>query len=171
MSANVDDDAALGRDALEGTLGLGPQSQRCELHHVTCQALAPARACSGMPRGADQGEVLDAGEHVAVGDGAERAVARRQHGVGYPRHPVVALAPRHEVGDGGRPPAGRGGTPRESTPGVRRHGAVVSDELTDGSDWIEPGEPAQVDGCLGVPGAGQHSPARARNGTTCPGRG
>ena len=38
--------------------------------------------------------------------------------------------------------------------GRAQHRAVVGDELADGADGREPGEAAQVDGGLGVPGRG-----------------
>ena len=84
--------------------------------------------------------MLVTGDEVAVGQGAERAVRGRQHRVGHPFDPVVALPPRDEVGDGEhRQPFTRGEGDDSRHPG---HRAVVLDELADDADRREAGEPA-----------------------------
>jgi len=119
----------------------------------------------------DERDVLRAGAQVAVAADAERAVPGRQRRLRDERDPggrrrlgghrggVVRAPPGDEVRDGDEDEAvlpGEGG-------GVvgAHHRAVVVDQLGDAGHLAHPGEAAQVDGGLGVPGPVQHA---ARDG-------
>ena len=172
VAAHVDDDAALGGDPLERAVELRPAVAALRAEHVAGEALGVhphERRPLGDAERADEREVLDAGQHVAVGQRAEGAVARGQHGVGHPHDAVVALPPRDEVGDGDAP-AGRW-PPR----GPARRACASSCRRRRRARRSPRPAPARRGGTgRRRPRCARRGralrPARARSGTTCPGR-
>ena len=118
VAAEVDDDPALAADAGQRSPAAGPAVAPERAEGVAGQALAVQARTRTGPRGpqparADEGDVLVAGQGVAVAVGREGAVDRRDAGRREPLDPVVALAPgdEHLDGDDGQP----GLAPRATT--------------------------------------------------------
>jgi len=102
-----------------------------------------------------QGQVLAAGDCVAVADGAKLSVLGGQPYFDGHQLDLDPLPVGNEVGD-----AHEGEvvvTAEHLERGSPGHRPVVVDDFADRPDRVQPGKPGQVHGGLGVPGARQHT--------------
>ena len=154
--------AALARDHRHRGVQLRAAVTAARAEHVAGQALGvhPHQDVVAVGVGpgdvaAHQRDVLDVLVDAGVADGAELAVPGRDPGFGDPLDVLLVLAPPFDqVGDGDQRQVVLVGEDPQLVGLGHRALVLLADDLADRAGGLQPGQPGQVDGGLGVARAG-----------------